>query len=143
MIKIDENLSIDESFISEEFIRASGPGGQNVNKVATAVKMKFHLLECPQIKEDLIEKIRKIAGKRINSKGELVIDARRFRTRERNRSDALARLISILRNARKEKKERKATKPGISSIEKRLKQKKIVAEKKKKREKNVDFSETY
>ena len=99
MIHISNELSIDESEIGEEFIHASGPGGQNVNKVATAVQLRFNVRTSPSLPDDVRLRLISIAGKRISRDGTLIIKARRYRTRERNRQDALERLIDLIRKA--------------------------------------------
>lgn len=133
MIEIDRNLSIDEKYIKMDFIKATGPGGQNVNKVSTAVQLRFSLDECDQLNPEQKERVRKIAGKKLSNSGVLIINARRFRTQEMNRIDAIDRLKHILLKAMVEKKIRRNTKPSKKSIESRLIEKKKIAEKKRRR----------
>ena len=93
MIRITDRISIDESELSESFVRASGPGGQNVNKLATAVQLRFDVRHSPSLPNDVSIRLQRLAGKRLTNDGVLVIVAQRHRTQERNRQDALDRLI--------------------------------------------------
>ena len=120
MLYITPNISIDEREIREEFVRSSGPGGQNVNKVATAVKLRFDVLRSPSLPDEVRQRLIHLAGKRMNRKGDLIIDARRFRTQEKNRTDAVDRLIRLVRKAAQKPKPRFRTKPTRASREHRL-----------------------
>ena len=120
MIRITRTISIDESEIQEQFIRASGPGGQNVNKVSTAVQLRFDAAHCPTLPEDVRLRLNKLAGRRMTDEGILIIEARRFRTQGRNREDALARLIELIKSATEKPKPRIETRPTLASKKRRL-----------------------
>jgi ribosome-associated protein len=120
MIPITPGISLDESELHEEFIRASGPGGQNVNKVATAVQLRFDARHSPSLPDDVRERLMRLAGKRVNADGILLIEASRFRTQEQNRADARARLIALIRQATVRPKTRRKTKPSRAAKEKRI-----------------------
>ncbi len=120
MIAVTETLSIDEREIRLEFVRSSGPGGQNVNKVATAVQLRFDAARSPSLTEEIRRRLLHLAGKRATKEGVLVIDARRYRTQEQNRQDAVQRLVEIIRKAAEKPKPRKKTRPTRAAQEKRL-----------------------
>ncbi len=119
MINIAEGLSIDESKIPLKFIRASGPGGQKVNKTATAVQLRFDV-KTSSLPVDVRERLIRLAGRRITADGTLVIDARRFRLQEQNRQDAIDRLIELIRKAAERPKVRRKTRPTLQSKKRRL-----------------------
>jgi len=123
MLVVTPDIAIDEREIHEEFVRSSGPGGQNVNKVATAVKLRFDVAKSPSLPQPVRERLVRLAGKKITRDGVLVIDARRFRTQERNRKDAIERLLQLIRRAARKPKPRFNTKPSSASREKRLEKK--------------------
>jgi ribosome-associated protein len=123
LIQITERIAIDEREIKEEFVRASGPGGQNVNKVSTAVKLRFNVVKSPSLPDDIRARLIRLAGKRMTDKGVLVIDARRFRTQERNRQEALERLVRLIEKASRIPKRRKKTRPSKASKQRRLDEK--------------------
>ncbi len=123
MIRVTGTISIHEEEIHQEFIRGSGPGGQNVNKVATAVQLRFDVAHSPSLPEDVRERLTRLAGRRMTKEGYLVIDARRFRTQEQNRQDAVARLVGLIRQAAQRPKMRKRTSPTLASQERRLESK--------------------
>ena len=140
MIYISDDLEIDENEISEDFIHASGPGGQNVNKVATAVQLRFNVFNSSSLPGSIRKRLISIAGKRISKDGTLIIKAGRYRTRERNRQDALERLISLIRKASEVPRPRRKTKPTFASKKQRLETKRKTGERKRMR-RPVKFSE--
>lgn len=123
-IAVTGHLHIRREEISEDFVRASGPGGQNVNKVSTAVQLRFNLAANSSLPDDVKSRAARLAGSRLTQHGEIVLQADRYRTRERNREDALNRLIDLLKRATEKPKPRKATKPTLGSKKRRLESKK-------------------
>jgi ribosome-associated protein len=124
MIRITNHIAIEESEIAESFIRASGPGGQNVNKLSTAVQLRFDVRQSPSLPDEVRARLERLAGKRLTRDGVLVITAQRFRTQERNREDALARLVELIRAATVRPVTRRPTKPTFASKVRRLEGKK-------------------
>ena len=120
MIEVTPSIRIDEDELDERFIRAPGPGGQNVNKVASAVQLRFDAARSASLTPDLRQRLIRLAGSRASNDGVITIDAHRFRTRERNREDALERLVDLIRRAAHRPKPRKKTKPTRGSKERRL-----------------------
>ena len=123
MIEITPSISLDESEVRFEAMRASGPGGQHVNKVATAVQLRFDVAGSPSLPEDVRERLLKLAGRRVTAEGELVLEARRHRSQERNRRDALDRLVALIARAAEPPKPRKKTRPTRASKARRLDEK--------------------
>jgi ribosome-associated protein len=120
MIAINDDLALDESEVSETFIRASGPGGQNVNKVASAAQLRFDLRNSPSLPDAIKARLASLAGNRLTQDGVIVITARRFRSQERNREDARERLVALIRRAVEPPKPRRKTRPSAGQREERL-----------------------
>ncbi|HUW29331.1 MAG TPA: alternative ribosome rescue aminoacyl-tRNA hydrolase ArfB [Sulfuriferula sp.] len=133
MIRITRTLSIADSELQEQFIRASGPGGQNVNKVSSAVQLRFDVVHSPSLPEDVRARLIVLAGRRISQDGVLTIEAQRFRTQGRNRDDARVRLVELIRRATEVPELRRATKPTRASQRRRLESKQKRGDTKKQR----------
>ncbi|NWG34303.1 MAG: aminoacyl-tRNA hydrolase [Chloroflexi bacterium] len=134
MLEITPALRLDERELQFGYIRASGPGGQNVNKVATAVQLRFDVVHSPSLASDMKGRLLRLAGRRVNADGVLLIEARRFRTQEANRADALRRLTDLLQKAASPPKPRRRTTPAPASRERRLREKKQRGEVKRNRQ---------
>jgi ribosome-associated protein len=124
MIRITDRISIDDDEIEESFVRSSGPGGQNVNKLASAVQLRFDVRRSPSLPDDVRTRLERLAGKRLTRDGVLVINSQRHRTQERNRDDARDRLVDLIRRAAVAPVPRRATKPTTGARERRLQSKK-------------------
>ena len=123
MIHITPTIAIDESEVHLEFMRASKPGGQKVNKVATAVQLRFDVGNSPSLPDDVRERLVHLAARRITQDGVLLIKAERFRTQDRNREDAIERLIQLIRKAAEKPRRRRRTRPTLASKKRRLESK--------------------
>lgn len=140
MIRITRTIALQESELEESFVRASGPGGQNVNKVSTAVQLRFDAAHSASLPDDVRARLITLAGSRASIEGVITISAQRFRLQSRNRADALERLVTLIREASHKPKPRRATRPTRASRERRLDGKKQRAEVKRTRSGRVDFS---
>ncbi len=123
MIFATPQIAIGEDEITVKFIRASGPGGQNVNKVATAVQLRFNVAHSPSLDPGVRSHLARLAGRRMAENGDLIIEAKRYRTQERNRQDAMDRLVTLIRRAAETPKPRKKTRPTMASRKRRLEEK--------------------
>src|SRR5215470_17287861 len=120
MIRVTDRISLDEDEIEERFVRASGPGGQNVNKLSSAVQLRFDVRHSPSLPPDVRARLERLAGRRLTNEGVLIIIAQRHRTQERNRQEAREKLIELIRRAAAPPKPRHATKPTAASKRRRL-----------------------
>ena len=138
MIEITPSLALDESEIQLEFVRAAGPGGQNVNKVATAVQLRFDVRGSPSLPAEVKARLVKLAGRRVSEDGVLVITARRYRSQERNRADAIQRLVKMIQKAATRPRVRKATRVSLSARAARVDEKKRRGDTKRRRRRHPE-----
>ena len=136
-LRVDARISIPDEELSESFVRASGPGGQNVNKVASAVELRFDARNSPSLSPSVRRRLERLAGRRLTKDGIIVIRADRFRTQDMNRSDARDRLVELIREAATPPKPRIATKPPRAAKERRLKAKDVRGKVKQARHKRI------
>jgi len=123
MIPVTEGITLDDNEIELQFVRSGGPGGQNVNKVATCVQLRFNATSSPSLPTHVRERLLKLAGKRLSQEGILILTGRRFRTQERNRQDVIDRLVALIRQAATPVRARKATRPSAAATRRRLEDK--------------------
>jgi ribosome-associated protein len=124
MIQITDTVCINEDEIQLDFMRSSGPGGQNVNKVSTAVQLRFNVNESNTLTDEIRQRLIRVAGRKMTEDGVLIIKARRFRSQDKNRKDAIERLIELIRKATVKPKPRRKTRPSSAAKERRLSTKK-------------------
>ena len=120
MLRVTPSIQLDDSEIEISFIRASGPGGQNVNKLSTAVQLRFDVRQSPALRDDVRDRLGSLAGRRLTQDGILILTAQRFRTQERNKQDAIERLCELIRAAAVAPIKRRPTKPSLGAKQRRL-----------------------
>jgi ribosome-associated protein len=138
MLRITPDIALDDSELEEQFVRASGPGGQNVNKVSTAVQLRFNVLASPSLPDDVRMRLVILAGNRITADGDLIITAQRYRTQAQNRADVREKLAALIRAATHRPKPRRKTRPSAASRRRRLETKRRRGETKRSRSGRLD-----
>ncbi len=138
MIEVTDGVTLDESELDFQFVRSGGPGGQNVNKVATCVQLRFNVASSPSLPQHVRERLIRLAGKRVSQEGVLILTGRRFRTQERNRQDVVDRLVAMIRQAAAPVRARRPTRPSAASKRRRLEQKRRQATRKRERQTIAD-----
>jgi ribosome-associated protein len=138
VLRITHDITLDERELEEQFIRASGPGGQNVNKVSTAVQLRFNVFASPSLPWNVRERLIKLAGNRVTANGDLIITAQRYRTQVRNRADAREKLAALIRAAAHRPKPRRKTRPSAAVKRRRLETKRRHGETKRGRSGRLD-----
>ena len=133
MIRVTDSISLNENEIQLDFIRSSGPGGQNVNKVSSAVQLRFDTRSSPALTDEIRSRLNRISGSRMTAEGTLIIEARRYRSQERNRQDAIDRLVALIRRAAEKPRPRRRTRPSAAARQRRLTAKKQRGEIKRRR----------
>lgn len=139
MIRVTKSIAIDENELEYDFIRASGPGGQHVNRSATVVQLRFDVANSPSLPDDVRKRLMRLAGNRLTDQGVLIIEAKRFRSQERNRQDAIGRLVELIRQAARKPKVRRKTRPTRASQERRLREKRRRSEIKRRRKSPPEY----
>lgn len=138
MIEVTQSIKIAEEELHFDFIRSAGPGGQNVNKVSTAVQLRFSARESPNLAQDVKDRLIRLAGNRMTEEGVLIIEAKRYRSQEKNRLDAIQRLVKLIQQAAEPPKPRKKTRPGAGAAAVRMADKRKRGETKRLRNYNPD-----